>query len=182
MSAKGQQRKFAWALLIGSLRADHRLKRDIQAWPQQIVWIGKLHSHLGGLRCRIEVICSGDQAVFVRILVAGRQDEGKFTLLACLLQCLEYSAALKVKVNGGRCLADHIDWVELHDGSETALIAGFLGDVCPLLDECPKRIRWGIVAARAEPCPSFEQFAQPRLCGLKQPTLPPLLVFQRRDG
>src|SRR5215813_12744245 len=100
MSAMGQQRKFAWALLIGSLRADYRLKRDIQARPQQMVWLRKLHSHLGGLRCRIEVICSGDQAVFMRILVAGRQDEGKFTLLACLLQCIEYASAA-LKVNGG---------------------------------------------------------------------------------
>src|SRR5262245_38800556 len=70
----------------------------------------------------------------MRILVAGRQNECEFPLLARLLERLE-DAAAALKVHGRRCLADHMDWIELDDGGETALIACFLVDIGPFLDE-----------------------------------------------
>src|SRR5262245_43797496 len=63
------------------LRTDKRLKGYVQARPQQMVGIGKLHSNLSCLSCRVELVSSGDEPAFVRVLVSGRQDEFELALL-----------------------------------------------------------------------------------------------------
>src|SRR5215471_6492473 len=97
------------------LRADKRLKGYVQARPQQVVRIGKLYGDLGRLGCRVELVSSGDETTFVRIFVAGRQDQLELTLLGGLLEGLE-SAALKI--HGSRRLADHIDRIQLNNSGE----------------------------------------------------------------
>ena len=54
------------------LRADQRLKGYVQAGPQQIVWIGKLHSDLGRLGCSIQLVSAGDKTTLVQVLVTDR--------------------------------------------------------------------------------------------------------------
>src|SRR5262245_56447079 len=96
-----------------------------------MVGIGKLYSNLSCLSCRVELVSSSDEPTFVRILVSGRQDEFELTPLGSLLKCT--SATLKI--HGSRRLAGHIDWIQLDNSGETALIAGFPGDVGTFLDE-----------------------------------------------
>src|SRR5262245_49096773 len=116
---------------IALLRTNKRLKGYVQARPQQIVGIRKLYSNLSCLSCRVELVSSGDEATFVWVLVAGRQDEFELTLRGSLLKCT--SATLKI--HGSRRLTGHIDWIQLDNSGETALIAGFPGDVRSLLDK-----------------------------------------------
>ena len=78
--------------------------RSGQAKPQQIVRIRKLYNNLGRLRCRVELVGSGDEVTLERILIPGWQHQVKFTALGRLLETCEFLAALKILV--GRSLAD----------------------------------------------------------------------------
>src|SRR5262245_7029964 len=115
------------------LRAHRRLKDDVEARPQRIVWIGELDGPFGRLRGRVELVGAGDETALVRILVAGRQNKAEFTALGNLLDAWECFAALKI--HGGRRLADHMDRIQLDNGGEATLIARLLGDVRAFSDE-----------------------------------------------
>src|SRR5262245_46067844 len=112
------------AFLQALFCADRRFKGNAEARPQQMVWIGEFNGNLGRLRCRIELVGAGDETPLVRIIVASRQDEAKFTPRGSLLNARKCFAALKI--SGGRRVADHMNRIQLDDGGKTALIARLL--------------------------------------------------------
>ena len=59
------------------LRADRRVNRYVEGWPQQIIWIWELHSNLDRLRCYIELAAPRDETSLCGYCASG-QDAAEF--------------------------------------------------------------------------------------------------------